>query len=255
MFDFDKIIPMPESLNIEAGSTTDEAIAYYVTERLTIPIEQTNLSELISNNFSDNWAHKVVSRITPWAKNASDEDKDKMYLLGKQYMLNKENYGFFHWYDWRIENWGTKWNSEDVCLDGNTFGFETAWSPCSPVILALAKRFPEAAFRYVYDESGMGFCGAEEYRNGKLVYSLEADFHETYLEDDSESDEENPPFIDGDILPVSGQPIDVKFIPTGTDGEWTVGQIYYREQVDDEFGRQLKGEVRFIGEQPTTWFY
>ena len=37
-FDFNKIIPMPESLNVESGSSTDRAIAYYVTERLTIPV-------------------------------------------------------------------------------------------------------------------------------------------------------------------------------------------------------------------------
>lgn len=37
-FDFNKIILMPESLNIESGSMTDECAMYYLTEKCTIPV-------------------------------------------------------------------------------------------------------------------------------------------------------------------------------------------------------------------------
>ena len=37
-FDFIKIILMPESLNIESGSMTDECAMYYLTEKCTIPV-------------------------------------------------------------------------------------------------------------------------------------------------------------------------------------------------------------------------
>lgn len=62
-FDFNKIIPMPESLDIESSSDEDLAIAYFVTGRLTIPLEQTNLRELIHNSFDDDWAAEVISRL------------------------------------------------------------------------------------------------------------------------------------------------------------------------------------------------
>ena len=75
--DFNKIIPMPESLNIESGSTTDRAIAYYVTERLTIPVERTNLNELISNMLNDNWAREVVRRVAESVKTESEEEMEK----------------------------------------------------------------------------------------------------------------------------------------------------------------------------------
>lgn len=139
--DFNKIIPMPESLNIESGSTTDRAIAYYVTERLTIPVEQTNLNALISNMFDNNWAREVVRRVAESAKTESAEEMEKLYNMGKQYMFNRENYGFYTWYDWCRANWGTKWNAYDSNFDkdGNVIEFDTAWSCPIPVLDALAE--------------------------------------------------------------------------------------------------------------------
>ena len=40
-FDFNKVIPMPDSLDIESGSITDEAIIYYVTDKCTLPVGNT----------------------------------------------------------------------------------------------------------------------------------------------------------------------------------------------------------------------
>lgn len=151
------------------------------------------------------------------------------------------------------ERWGTDRNVYEEYKTNTGFCFLTAWSPCSRAVEKLAKRFPEASFRYVYDESGNGFCGAEVYENGQLVYSLDADYHEVFADD--EKDPEDEPFISTDILPVSGNTIDVKFIPTSQDSEWTIGQIYYREQVDEYWGRQFKGNAKFKGAQPVEWFY
>lgn len=150
------------------------------------------------------------------------------------------------------EIWGSCSNVDEECAYDTGYTFVTAWMPCSRAVEKLAKSFPEASFRYVYDESGTGFCGAEAYENGQLVYSLDADYHEIFSDDDDDTEDE--PFIDLDILPVSGNEIDVRFIPTGNDGEWTFGQIYYREQVDEYWGRQFKGEAKYKGEQPVDWF-
>ena len=75
-------------------------------------------------------------------------------------------------YDWRIENWGTKWNSMESYRDlkhyknGSSmayYSFDTAWSPCVPVVQALAQRFPELKFRIHYKEEGMGFEETENF--------------------------------------------------------------------------------------------
>ena len=58
------------------------------------------------------------------------------------------------WYDWRCENWGTKWNSVDARCEYASdcvldFSFMTAWGPCEPIVKALAAMFPDAQFRLV----------------------------------------------------------------------------------------------------------
>lgn len=58
------------------------------------------------------------------------------------------------------ENWGTNRNVDEEYETDTGFCFETAWTPCSRAVEALAKRFPEAAFRYVYDESSIGRTGS-----------------------------------------------------------------------------------------------
>ncbi len=50
--------------------------------------------------------------------------------------------GIPNWYDWQIENWGTKWNAYEQSLEDLGYGvlelrFDTAWSPPFPIIEAL----------------------------------------------------------------------------------------------------------------------
>lgn len=78
-------------------------------------------------------------------------------------------YGENNWYDWSVENWGTKWNSVCAFVKNNTIFFETAWSPSSPVIAALAKKYHTMRFEYSYYEMMAGFQGEETYENGELI--------------------------------------------------------------------------------------
>ena len=172
-FDFNKIIPMPESLNIESGSSTDRAIAYYVTERLTIPVEQTNLKDLVHNSFSDDWATEVVSRIKKYIDEGGTDDWDKVYEAGKQYMYNREHYGCYTWYEWCCRHWGTKWNAcePDWSLDDGMLVFQTAWSAPFPVIEALAQKYPDLD---TANELVERLEDIDEYDN-ELLFALMAD--------------------------------------------------------------------------------
>jgi hypothetical protein len=62
------------------------------------------------------------------------------------------------WYGWRDENWGTRSNSYEGNVTEEGIGFNTAWSPPTPVIVALSKEIGKP-LRLIYDESGMDFCG------------------------------------------------------------------------------------------------
>ena len=77
----------------------------------------------------------------------------------------KEKYGFDNWYDWRIHNWGTKWNVDDPLDDMNDEGdyieyrFETAWAPPEGIYQELKRKFPNLNITWFYDEPGMQFAG------------------------------------------------------------------------------------------------
>jgi hypothetical protein len=79
---------------------------------------------------------------------------------------NKAKYGHAHWYDWRLANWGTKWEACEVQIidedeDYAQIRFDTAW--CSPenFLEWYAKQNPDVVFLNQYDEEGESFEGYE----------------------------------------------------------------------------------------------
>lgn len=102
---------------------------------------------------------------------------DKAKAHKEQQLNNIEEYGYENWYDWRLDNWGTKWDPEvarihDLWHYDNEaliiFEFDTAWSPPNEWLLETSKLFPDVTLTCRYEESGMGFvgkysaCGGEE---------------------------------------------------------------------------------------------
>lgn len=186
-FDFNKLIPMPESLNVESGSRTDQAIAYYVTERFTIPVWQTNLNQLISNSFSRNWAYDVVERLKEGILIGRIKDLDELYELGKQYLFNKENYGCYTWYEWCSEHWGTKWNACDTGFDKadpTSVSFNTAWCAPEPIFRVMCNTFPAAEISF-YCEDECGWVIECENKGGELVVTNK---YQIPYEDEDEED-------------------------------------------------------------------
>jgi len=84
------------------------------------------------------------------------------------------------WYDWRVKNWGTKWDLEEreqkevtaqLLSDSTDFNavFMTAWSPPCQAIAALSEKFPDDKFILEYLEQGIGFCGTAQISKGVSV--------------------------------------------------------------------------------------
>lgn len=161
-------------------------------------------------------------------------------------------YGEKNWYDWSCKNWGTKWNAMEAELEGTTYRLETAWSPCSPVIAVLAKRFPEATMRYSYSESGLGFCGVEEYQNGVLTYSLYGDYKAYYYDEANEPDY----LIPAEILECPDVScVNEKFIPGAMEKDLKTGKLYFHAHIDDNSGFEIIADVSYVGNQPSCWWY
>lgn len=80
------------------------------------------------------------------------------------------------WYDWRISNWGTKWNAygytqaiyhNSECLE---IGFLTAWTPPHPIVHALSCTYPDLVFAHRWADEDIGNnCGERLYGHGQLL--------------------------------------------------------------------------------------
>lgn len=147
-FSFNSIIPMPESLNITCGSMTDNGIKY----------------------FKGNDSEKAEIK-----KRYKEDTFDEVIKLGHTALMNMAKYGYPTWYEWRIANWGTKW---DVCNPETPIivdteiklEFQTAWNTPQPIFKKLAEQYPELTIVVEYaDESWGSNCGVYEYANGHLV--------------------------------------------------------------------------------------
>ena len=68
------------------------------------------------------------------------------------------------WYDWRLQNWDTKWDAYDVAItdddpDQLEVEFSTAWSPPEAVCHALREQYPDLSVQWFYDEPGCEIAG------------------------------------------------------------------------------------------------
>lgn len=168
--DFNKIIPMPESLDIESGSRTDTGLALYMLatqgmgnariERWTFDRIKRDL-EQAECSFTDAGIRRFIGT----------EEGAELYSLGRTAAENLANYGAKTWYEWCNRTWGTKWNAyEQRQISDNAIEFQTAWAGVPHMIEKLSEQFPALTFSYMYADEDWG-CNVGEYRfeNGMCV--------------------------------------------------------------------------------------
>ena len=68
------------------------------------------------------------------------------------------------WYDWRVQNWDTKWDAYDVEFmdedpDQVEIEFNTAWCPPEPICAAIRDEYPDVSVSWFYDEPGCEIAG------------------------------------------------------------------------------------------------
>lgn len=146
--DFNKIIPMPSSLDILDSSFGDDGMRLLLAK--ADPLFVTNVA-------IDDLQQKLIK----WNK------YDQSIDLGKQYLINIATTGYKTWYDWRCANWGTKWNALDSVAIDNYVTFNTAWSGVVKLMEKLSTYFLDVTFDYSYADEDTGYnCGFGTILNG-----------------------------------------------------------------------------------------
>ena len=163
--DFNKIIPMPPTLQLTSGSLGENAHA------------------LLFGTVKEKYFPTSIEEKQERFSKLSVEDQKEAVALAIQYQDNLIKYGHTTWYDWSIEHWGTKWNSYSCeRINDTTFQFETAWSGVPNLIELMSKEFPNVTILYKYSDEDTGCnCGIGEYKGGEVYFKeLENSSKEAY---------------------------------------------------------------------------
>lgn len=154
---------------------------------------------------------KLLNALVKRPKHQPDINKpNPFFAKGGLGADEQKLFGKNNWYDWSIENWGTKWeiSSSDGSVEleeSGTLGirFMSAWSPPTPAISKI-----KLPFELYFWEPGAGFMGqllkddkqSEPYENSMSISipdtaKTEEDVYK-HLRKDCEKNNINPDIVD-----------------------------------------------------------
>ena len=140
LFDFNKVVPMPETY--QKYDTTNHP----------------------------NGDRLEVGKPFGWVDGAPIVTEEMVEEYKKATREQEMLYGVVGWYQWALRFWGTKWNCYEVEDLGDAIKFQTAWSFPRPVIVALSKKFPAVVFSYEYADEDAGYnTGEGSIQNGEFL--------------------------------------------------------------------------------------
>lgn len=212
-FDFNKIIPMPPSLDIEASTETDKGAYLYLVgaDPATPPMEGVEKvspqqmaqmeAKLGKQDYDACRVEAMLSRYTP-------QQRQDLLELGKTAVENRMAYDAATWYDWCVEHWGVKWNAAESYAYGNHISFQTPWGTPEPVLHKLSELFPDVTIDGIFDIEGWGVYHTV-YQAGEILLEEEVD------PESAEEEEESGYYVDTEEVPdltVKGS----TFVLTGT---------------------------------------
>ena len=114
---------------------------------------------------------KMVWRISNYFPTPEKLLQENLSEIDKQEL--KTMYGFDDWYEWRLFNWGTKWDCDDYGFESSTdeksyyiLDFDSAWSPPIEFLINVSIIYPTLSFQLEYIEPGNQFAGTTYINNG-----------------------------------------------------------------------------------------
>ena len=173
---FEKLIPMPKSLNLVESDRKDEAVLYSLLckdmdtmQKLVLILKNTkehfyaSYWDMLQKKYSLETIEKLGEKAKTFIPNNEEKELGIKTFeeLGNVYLNNLMQYKSMTWYDWSIENWGTKWDavdSEGTPEDGE-LKFLTAWAEPIPIIKKLFEKYPKMKIEWEYELEGEEYSG------------------------------------------------------------------------------------------------
>lgn len=164
--DFNKIISMPKSLDIECGSRTDKGIEMVKNYLENLPAELKGKEGTYEEILEDLHNHSA---------DISDDEEKKIWDVGVTAVDNLYKYNAPTWYEWCNDNWNTKWNAcgydeNTDYSDSDFIWFQTAWSAPIPVIKKLSEMYPNIELTLEFADEDLGQnCGEMKFKGGDII--------------------------------------------------------------------------------------
>lgn len=194
-FDFNRVIPMPKSMQLTSGGNQNISI-HYALSLMSDEKRKEIIGKLkeIKCSFYGTYYKKIFGSKNDYTKDkykqANKDLKDlingkkkdfedidyrglgieSLEDLGNTYLNNILEYGYDSWYDWAVSMWGTKWNTcNTYYIDENNIEFDTAWSCPFNVFEEISRKYNTRVEVEFADEDIGNNCGIVIYENGKEI--------------------------------------------------------------------------------------
>jgi len=138
----------------------------WVQNEVRVTGEEKDLSAFLTfvsskeNDFDFNKISQMPIELEKTVNGAPDMIPDWQKQNSKAFIAE---FGVDNWYDWCINNWGCKWNADEVVVetfDGELkIDLETPWSPPREICDKLKSKFPMLDISWFYKEEGMHASG------------------------------------------------------------------------------------------------
>ena len=133
----------------------------YCDNNLTIIADSQTLASIMT----------AITKVPDTEKNSPDYEMLDAYIF--ENLLPRPADIGENWYQWSVDNWGTKWADCDTQILSSTneivINFSTAWSPPLVGISKISEMYPDATFLMNWNESGLEFMGAFAVSNGNVI--------------------------------------------------------------------------------------
>ena len=152
-FDFNKLLPMPKELDVEAGTRTDQGLKLVREYHHALADLEQQKPVLAPKDYAA--ALRQCKGLYRKKRMADPET----WALGERAYSNIQRFGSPTWYEWCNRNWGTKWNAyqhHPLREDDHTMVFCTAWDSVPKIVALLSRKYPEQAITYRWADEDIG---------------------------------------------------------------------------------------------------